>query len=333
MPLPASGLLPLIDKEFLMKLELGFFIPPVPPEPFVDMALAAERFGFDFVTTDDHIIDPFGPSAADNDGVYGTNESWTAMSFVAGATSRISVSHMVLVAAFRGPGMLAKMATTLDQFSKGRMDLTVGAGWFEREFNSFGYAWEDHKGRLEREREIVEILRGLWTRPRFSYDGKYYTIKDAEITPKPFQKPTPPLWIGGDSKRSMQLAADLGDGWLVHGHQPGEIGSMFSRIVPLLGDKAESFGLGMAVFVVMASDPEEATRKVERIIPPEVMAQYQQAGIRHELNNRISGSAQQCLDTIREYRKTGLNRLITIFIDPEDAARFAEEVLPELRKD
>ena len=63
-----------------------------------------------------------------------------------------------------------------------------------------------------------------------SFEGKYYRVHDAEITPKPFQKPTPPIWIGGDSKRSMQLAAELGDGWLVHGHQPRDIDKMFQNV-------------------------------------------------------------------------------------------------------
>jgi len=83
---------------------------------------------------------------------------------------------------------------------------------------------------LEREREAVKIIRSLWTEPRVSFEGKYYRVHDAEITPKPFQKPTPPIWIGGDSKRSMQLAAELGDGWLVHGHQPRDIDKMFQNI-------------------------------------------------------------------------------------------------------
>ena len=316
-----------------MTLELGFFIPPVPPEPFMKMALEAEKNNFDFVTVDDHMIYPFGAPFGEGEESYGIHEAWTAMSFVAGATTRIGVSHMVLVTTFRGPGLLAKMAATLDLFSKGRMDLSVGAGWFEREFQAFDFPWEDHAGRLEREREAVQIIRALWTEPKVTFNGKYYRLREAEVSPKPFQKPSPRIWIGGDSKPSMKLAADLGDGWLVHGHQPDEIRSMFSRIQPMLGEKQAGFGLGMAVFVVMGKDPEEATRKVETMISPEVMARFQQAGIRHELNNRVSGNAEQCLERIVAYRKLGLNRLITIFLDPEDPARFSEEVMPELRKD
>lgn len=315
-----------------MTLELGFFVPPITPGQFLEKVKTAEKYGYDFVTTDDHLIDPFTPPAGEQGGTYGCNESWTAMSFAAGATSRISISHMVLVASFRGPGLLAKMAATLDLFSRGRMDLTLGAGWYEPEFRAFGFPWEGHGERLKREREIVEIIRGLWSESPFSYEGRYYRLHNAVVAPGPFRNPGPPIWIGGDSKPSMRLAADLGDGWLIHGHKPREVKSMFSHIRPILGEREKGFGLGMAAFVVMASDPDQATKKLEKLISPELMANYQKAGIRHEINNRISGDTQQCLERIAEYRNLGLTRLITIFIDAEDAARFSEEVLPEIRR-
>lgn len=315
-----------------MSLELGFFIPPAPPEEFIKMALRAEEVGYDFITCDDHMIYPFGAPFGEGEQEYGVHEAWTAMTYLAGATSKISVSHMVLVTTFRGPGLIAKMGATLDLFSGGRMDLTVGAGWFEREFRAFGFPWEGHKERVEREGEAVRIIRSLWSEPSVSVEGKYYRLDRAEITPKPLQKPTPPIWIGGDSKRSMKVAAELGDGWLVHAHQPHDISRMFQGIRPLLRHKAEGYGLGMAAFVIMGSDPEAATGKVKEMIPPEVWKRFQMAGIKHELNNRISGNSQQCLDRIKEYEKVGLNRLICIFLDPEDAERFAQEVLPELRR-
>ena len=314
-----------------MGLELGFFVPPVPPEPYIKMALRAEEVGYDFLTCDDHMIYPFGTPYGEGEQEYGIHEAWTAMTYLAGATSKISVSHMVLIPTFRGPGLVAKMGATLDLFSGGRMDLTVGAGWFEREFRAFDLPWEDHKGRLEREREAVQIIRSLWTEPRVSFEGKYYRLENAEVTPKPLQKPTPPIWIGGDSKPSMKLAAELGDGWLVHGHQPHEIEKMFQSIRPMLGDKAEGFGMGSAAFVIMGSDPDAATRKMKEMIPPDVWERFQMAGIKFELNNRVSGNPQQCLDKIKEYEKVGLTRFILIFLDPEDAEWFAQEVLPKLR--
>ncbi len=313
-----------------MALELGFFIPPVPPEQFVKMALRAEEVGYDFITCDDHMIYPFGAPFGEDDQEYGIHDAWTAMTYLAGATSRISVSHMVLIPTFRGPGLLAKMGATLDLFSGGRMDLTVGAGWFEREYRAFNFPWKDHKGRLEREREEIKIIRALWSEPRVSFQGKYYQLDNAEVTPKPLQRPTPPIWVGGDSKGSMELAAELGDGWLVHGHQPDEIDRMFRKIRQMLDDKAEGFGLGAAAFVVMGPDPGAATRKMRQMIPQAVWERFQMAGIKHEINNRISGNPQQCLDRIRSYEKVGMTRLILIFLDPEDSEWFVREVLPDL---
>ena len=316
-----------------MSLELGFFVPPVPPAQFIKMALRAEEVGYDFVTCDDHMIYPFGAPFGEEEQDYGIHEAWTAMTYLAGATSKINVSHMVLVPTFRGPGLLAKMGATLDIFSGGRMDLTLGAGWFEREFRAFDFPWEDHKGRLEREREAVQIIRSLWTEPQVNFEGKYYRLEHAEVTPKPLQKPTPPIWIGGDSKRSMELAADLGDGWLVHSHQPHEIERMFKKIRPLLGEKADGYGLGTAAFVIMGSDPDAATQKMKKMITPAVWERFQMAGIRHELNNRVSGNPQQCLDRIKEYEKVGMTRFILIFLDPDDSEWFARDVFPELNRE
>ena len=105
---------------------------------------------------------------------------------------------------------------------------------------------------------------------------------------------------------------------------------MFQSIRPMLGDKAENFGLGCAAFVIMGSDPDAATRKMKEMISSEVWERFQKAGIKHELNNRVSGTPQQCLERIKEYEKVGLTRLILIFLDPEDADWFAQEVLPKL---
>jgi len=137
-----------------MSLELGFFIPPVPPEEFTKMALRAEEVGYDFVTCDDHMIYPFGAPFSEEEQEYGIHEAWTAMTYVAGATSKIKVSHMVLVTTFRGPGLLAKMAATLDLFSGGRMDLTVGpaglTGNSERSISPGKITRDDWKGREKR---------------------------------------------------------------------------------------------------------------------------------------------------------------------------------------
>jgi len=118
---------------------------------------------------------------------------------------------------------------------------------------------------------------------------------------------------------------------LVHGHQPHEIDRMFQNIRRLLGDKTEGFGLGSAAFVIMGSDHDAATRKMQEMIPPAVWERFQKAGIKHELNNRVSGNPQQCLDRIKEFEELGMTRFILIFLDPEDTELFAQEVLPKIK--
>lgn len=105
---------------------------------------------------------------------------------------------------------------------------------------------------------------------------------------------------------------------------------MFQSIRRILGDRAEGFGFGAAAFVIMGSDPNAATRKMRGMISPAVWERFQMADIKHELNNRISGNPQQCLDRIKEYEKLGMTRFILIFLDPEDTEWFAQDVFPKL---
>lgn len=310
-----------------MKMELGFFVPHLPREGFVNLAMKAESIGFDFICCDDHLMSPFEPG----DTGFGCYEAWTAMAYLAGKTEKIRLSHMVLVPGFRGPALLANMGATLDVLSGGRLILTVGAGWFEREYEAYHLPWEGHDARIKREREAVKIIQALWTENHVSFEGQFYKVKDATLSPKPLQKPTPPIWISGDSKPSMELAAELGDGWQLHGHSPEEVSRMISRIRPLLGKGKEDFGVGSAHVVILDKDKEEAYAKLKRMIPPETWDRFMTADIRLEIKHRISGSPKECIERIKEYRETGLNRLIFIFFDPNDIDLFAREVLPEIR--
>jgi len=311
-----------------MRMKLGFFLPQVPQKVFEDMAIRAETEGFDFMCCDDHLMSPFAPMRPDFDGCY---EAWTAMAYLAGKTERIKLTHMVLVPSFRGPGLLAKMGATLDLLSGGRLILTVGAGWHEKEFRAYRIPWEKHAERIEREREAIRIIRSLWQEGAVNFKGKYYSLNEATSYPKPLQKPSPPIWVGGDSRKSMELAAELGDGWLMHGHSPDEVSRMVSRIMPMLGDKVGDFAIGTAHFVVMGQSREEGYEKMRRIIPQESWDDFMKARIRQEIRHRIAGSPRECLFRLREYAEAGVTHLILIFLDPGDVDLFVKEVLPALK--
>lgn len=310
-----------------MNMKLGLFLPHAPPDVFKTLAINADHAGFDFICCDDHLISPFSPMKPGFEGCY---EAWTAMAYLAGKTEKINLSHMALVPSFRGPALLAKMAATLDILSNGRLFFTVGAGWYRREFEAYNLPWESHVERIQREREAIKVIRSLWTNKTANFEGKFYTLREASICPRPLQKPGPPIWVAGDSRRSMELAAELGDGWLMHGHSPGEVQRMIAKIKPILGEREKHFSFGTAHFLLMGLDKEKADQKLHQIIPENTWNDFMKARIRQEIKHRISGSPKACLKRLNEYSEAGLGHLILIFLDPVDVETFIREVLPEI---
>ena len=143
-------------------------------------------------------------------------EAWTTLTALAAITRKVELFHTTLCQGFRYPAVLAKMCATLDDVSNGRFRFALGAGWFKREFQSYGVPWdEDHDTRIDRAREQIEIIKALWTQPTTNYKGRFYEIVNGVLEPKPLQKPHPPIWWGGQSEKSRQLVADLADGWLM----------------------------------------------------------------------------------------------------------------------
>jgi FMNH2-dependent dimethyl sulfone monooxygenase len=105
------------------------------------------------------------------------------------------------------------MCATLSDISNGRFRLSLGAGWFKREFEAYGVPWHDHDDRIDRAREQLEIIKGLWVKHVFNYKGKYYGIDNGILEPKPAKEI--PVWWAGESEKSRELVADMADGWLI----------------------------------------------------------------------------------------------------------------------
>lgn len=307
-------------------MKLGLFIPHIPNPMFEAMAAKAEALAFHHICCDDHLISPFAPPDADDFGCY---EAWTAMAYLAGRTRKVKLSHMALVPAFRGPGVMANMAATLDRLSGGRVILTVGAGWFKKEFIAYQIPWDKHRQRIEREREIIQIIRALWTQPEVDFDGRYYQLRAASLNPKPLQQPSPPIIISGDSRPSLELAAELGDGWLMHGRTPGEAERLISRIRPHLGAKTERFDIAIAVVVVFGEDKTRARRKLKSRTPEAVWDLFMQADIKKEIRGGVYGTPAHCIDQLKAYEAAGITSMTLVFPDPADLDLFLKEVMTQ----
>ena len=169
------------------------------------VAQQAEADGFDSIWLADHLLyrNPGEPTR-------GIWESWTVLSALAEATDRVEIGTLVTCNTFRNPAILAKIATTADEVSHGRVILGIGAGWNEPEYEAFGLPFEHRVGRLE---EALQIIRPLLREGYVDFKGQYYQVRNCEIAPRGPRKEGPPLMVGGEGPRMLRLTAKYADLW------------------------------------------------------------------------------------------------------------------------
>jgi probable F420-dependent oxidoreductase len=177
-------------------------------EAIAEMARAAEAAGFDAAFVTDH------PAPEDRwlrSGGHQALDPFVALSFVAAATTRLRVQTHVLVASYRNPFLTAKALATLDVLSRGRVIAGIAAGYLEPEFAALGAPYEE---RNELTDEAILVMRRIWEGESVTLEGRRFRAVGHTVLPRPVQRPHPPFWIGGNSRRAMRRAVELGDGWL-----------------------------------------------------------------------------------------------------------------------
>jgi probable F420-dependent oxidoreductase len=172
------------------------------------MARSAERAGFGSLYVTDH---PIPGEAWLRSGGHHTLDPFVTLSFAAAATSRIRLQTHVLVLPYRNPFLVAKAAATLDALSGGRLTLGVSAGYLESEFAALGVPFAERNQRAD---EAIPALRAAWSGERVALEGLGFRAEGNRALPMPLQKPGPPIWVGGNSRRAIRRAVELGDGWL-----------------------------------------------------------------------------------------------------------------------
>jgi alkanesulfonate monooxygenase SsuD/methylene tetrahydromethanopterin reductase-like flavin-dependent oxidoreductase (luciferase family) len=171
--------------------------------------IEADRLGFDGAVMPDHYMwgtRNWGRAPDD----YVTLETWMTLTYLAAKTENIRLGTLVTPIPFRPPTIFAKMLSTLDVLSNGRVVLGVGAGWSREEFEGYS-EWNDPKIRIDKTEEGLELMIQLWTQKEVTFQGKYYHAKAAVLEPKPVQKPYPQLLFGGSGKRMLKLAGKYAD--------------------------------------------------------------------------------------------------------------------------
>jgi F420-dependent oxidoreductase-like protein len=189
------------------RMDLAGIADPVEAyETMTRVAQEAEALGYDSIWLFDHFHTTPVPSQEL------TFECWTSMAALARDTRRVRIGQMVTCNSYRHPALLAKMASTVDVLSHGRLEVGIGAGWYRHEYEAYGYPFPDAPTRLRQLREAVQILHAMWSEQEAIFEGRYYQVRGALNQPKGVQKPHIPLLIGGGGEQvTLKLVAQYAD--------------------------------------------------------------------------------------------------------------------------
>ncbi len=183
------------------------------------MVIAAERYGFDSAYAYDHFIPHYRYPMKGN-----FFECFTLLSAVSSFTKKLKLGQIVTCNSYRNPALLAKMLSTLDVITKGRMELGIGAGWYEEEYNAYGYPYFSDVVRILQLEESIQIIKKLWIEEKANFSGKYYSINNAICFPKPIQKPHPTIMVGGSGEKYLlKVAAKHADRYNLYFGTPEEM--------------------------------------------------------------------------------------------------------------
>lgn len=229
-----------------------------------------DQLGFDFGWATDHFQRPSDPSGPHMD-------SWTTLAAVAARTQSIRLGVLVSSNTFRHPSLLAKQAVTIDHISNGRLELGIGAGWFELEHRSFGINYPSNGERVDRLEEAIEVVDRLLRLEISSYSGKFYTLDEAPFRPRPIQLPRPPLTIGAHGPRMLALTARFADRWNSFGstEEISVRGKQLDEACALVGRDPATIIRSLYYWTrLLGTDPWSSSDAFS-----EVVGRYQQVGI------------------------------------------------------
>jgi alkanesulfonate monooxygenase SsuD/methylene tetrahydromethanopterin reductase-like flavin-dependent oxidoreductase (luciferase family) len=312
---------------------VGLYINPpaaTSADDILAQAQTGDRQGFDSVWLGDHLFDYRGEPYVSE----GPVDSFTIMTAIGATTTRIRLAWGMLNPSFRNPAVLAKMLATLDQITHGRIICTLGAGWLKPEYEAYGIPFiDDHAERIAHEREVAQLLKQLWTRPapdRVSFEGKYVQTRELPFNPAPYQKPHPPIWIGGDSEPTMALVKELGNGWvpLMRG-EPDIVRELRAApdwpARPMTVVRLSRIIVGETRDEILSEAKEayEVVRNTATLQPPPTFEEF--------LAREVIGSTYDCLGRIEQFEAAGIDYLLGSFESDDQQERAARLLLPLLQ--
>jgi F420-dependent oxidoreductase-like protein len=293
-------------------------------QQLLEVARATEAGGFDALFRSDHYLTMGG------DGLPGPTDAWVTLAGLARETSRIRLGTLVTSATFRWPGVLAISVAQVDAMSGGRVELGLGAGWYDGEHTAYGIPFPPVGQRFERLEEQLNILTGLWATPEgetFSFDGAHYQLKDSPALPKPTQRPHPPLIVGGGGpRRTPRLAATFADEFNLPFSSLDDTKAQYARVRAACESRHRdpaTLGLSAAQVVCCGADEAEVNRRAKSIgrQPEELRA------------NGAAGTPDEVVERLRSFGAIGAGTVYLQVLDLDDLDHIhllSEQVVPHL---
>jgi FMNH2-dependent dimethyl sulfone monooxygenase len=276
-------------------------------------------------------------------------DAWSTAAALAAVTETLELMIAVRPT-FHLPALLAKQAANIDHISSGRVSLNVVSSWWSEEAKKYGVKFDQHDDRYARTSEWLDVVDAAWKQNHFSYSGKYYSVQDLVLEPKPVSRPRPTIYAGGESETAKELISQKCDAYVMHGDSPEKVAGKIRD----LSERRERRGLprmkfGVAGYAIVRENEQEAQREQARITDVKQSAagyqNYQDWLANTQLEQRVSledysvsnrglrsglvGTPQQVADQIGEFEKAGVDLLLLQFSPQmEEMERFADSVIP-----
>jgi probable F420-dependent oxidoreductase len=278
----------------------------------------AEEFGFASAWTQEQVLGTI-PHLAPIE----------TLTYAAACTERMRLGCAVLITSLHSPVHLAKNLSTLDQISRGRLDVGIATGGPHRPFSAFGV---DPESYLARFTEGLRLMRALWTEPKVKFTGRFWQLDGAAMEPKPFQKPGPPVWFGGSQPAALRRAVRLGDGFFGAGSQTT---AQFAEQVQIVRDELArhgrdpaSFPIAKRVYIAVDDDPGRGHDRMAAALD----RLYGYFGLGDMTPVSVFGAPDACARGLQDVAEAGAGLILVnpLFDDEEQMERLAGEVIPQL---
>jgi F420-dependent oxidoreductase-like protein len=276
-------------------------------EDWLALAAACEEHGVGTMFRSDHYL------SVDDRRERGSLDAWGTITALGAVTERLRLGTMVSPATFRHPAVLAKAAVTADHVSGGRVECGIGAGWWEREHELYGFELPEVGPRMEALEEQMQIVRGHWSEGPFSFDGKYFSAHELDALPKPVQQPLPLILGGRGGPRSLRLAARYADEYntvMATAEEVADIRCRLDEACEAEGRDPASLPLSMMTGWLVGADRAELVDRAARLSQWKGEGADGEAFIADLRESTILGTVEEAIEQLRELEAAGLTRIM-----------------------